>query len=221
LWDTRTANSVDTFVANSRFIARRIHKTYGREARVVYPPVDMACFTPRADKDDYYLAVSRFVPYKRLDLVVAAFARMPHRKLVVIGDGPDFARIRALATGNITLVGRQSSESLRRYLESARALVFAGEEDFGITLVEAQACATPVIAYNHGGAREIVRDGSTGVLFPEQTEESLIRSVHRFEALRLAPADLRQNAERFSIPVFCCQFAEAVENAYAQLANCL
>ncbi|MDD5351223.1 MAG: glycosyltransferase [Chthoniobacteraceae bacterium] len=221
LWDTRTANGVDTFLANSHFIARRIRKTYGREARVVYPPVDVDGFTPRSDKDEYYLAASRFVPYKRLDIVVKAFAKMPRRKLVIIGDGPEFARIRSLATPNVTLAGHQSQENLRHYLERARGFVFAGEEDFGITLVEAQACATPVIAYNHGGAREIVRDGATGILFPEQNEESLIRAIRRFEALRFDPGDLRRNAERFSIQVFRCQFADAVESAYAQLAACL
>jgi len=216
LWDTRTANGVDAFLANSHFIARRIRKTYGREARVVYPPVDVESFTARADKDDYYLTASRFVPYKRLDLVVKAFARMPRKKLVVIGDGPEFARIRSYATPNIMLVGHQSQEDLHNYMERARAFVFAGEEDFGITLVEAQACGTPVIAFCHGGAREIVQDGKTGVLFPEQSEASLLGAIEQFEACRFDASAIRRNAERFSIPVFHCQFAEAVEHAYAQ-----
>lgn len=216
LWDTRTANGVDAFLANSHFIARRIRKTYGREARVVYPPVDVEGFTARADKDDYYLTASRFVPYKRIDLVVKAFARMPRKKLVVIGDGPEFARIQSYATPNIALVGHQSQEGLRNYMERARGFVFAGEEDFGITLVEAQASGTPVIAFCHGGAREIVQDGTTGVLFQEQSEASLLRAIERFEACRFEVGAIRRNAERFSMRVFRCQFAEAVEHAYTQ-----
>ncbi|MEI8233448.1 MAG: glycosyltransferase family 4 protein [Verrucomicrobiota bacterium] len=221
LWDTRTANGVDAFLANSRFIARRIRKTYGREAQVVFPPVDVENFTPCADKDDYYLAAARFVPYKRIDLLVQAFARMPHQRLIVVGDGPEFARIRSRATPNTTLVGHQSQACLRAYLERARGFVFAGEEDFGITLVEAQACGTPVIAFGRGGAREIVQDGKTGVLFPEQTEASILQAIQRFEACRFATETLRRNADRFSIPVFRRHFAEAVESAYAQFAASL
>lgn len=215
LWDTRTANGVDTFLANSRFIARRIRKTYNRDSQVIHPPVNVDAFTPRAEKDDYYLTAARMVPYKRLDLIVKAFARMPQRRLIVIGDGPEHARIQALAPPNVTLLGHQPQNALRRHMENARAFVFAGEEDFGITLVEAQACATPVIAYRRGGAREIVCDGLTGVLFAEQHEESLIQAIRHFETLRLEPAELRRNAERFSIPVFRCQFANALDTAYA------
>jgi len=157
LWDTRTASGVDSFVANSSFIRRRIRKAYGRDSRVVFPPVDVAGFSGEAEKGDFFLAAGRMVPYKKMPLIVEAFARMPQHRLVVIGDGPDFDRCKALATPNVTLLGYQSFQELRDHMLRARGFVFAGEEDFGIMLVEAQAAGTPLVAYGNGGARDIVR----------------------------------------------------------------
>jgi glycosyltransferase involved in cell wall biosynthesis len=221
LWDARTSSGVDHFVANSEFIARRIGKVYRREARVIYPPVDTHAFTPQTQKQSFYVTASRMVPYKRVPLIVEAFAKMPDRKLVVVGDGPDFARAKALATPNVELVGYQSNEVLQRYLRDARAFVFAAEEDFGITLVEAQACGTPVIAFGKGGALETVRDidsaaKPTGVLFSEQTCEHIERAVCRFEEHReqITPSNCRANAERFSIDRFVREIAGFVEHAW-------
>ena len=220
LWDVRTAHGVDAFTANSRFIARRIRKVYGREATVIYPPVDISAFTLREDKEDFYLTASRMVPYKKIDLIVEAFSQMPEKELVVIGDGPDFQKVKAKAGGNVTLLGYQPFEELRDHMQRAKAFVFAAEEDFGIIPVEAQACGTPVIAYGKGGAVETVRgpehENPTGLFFPEQTVESLMDAVCRFEreSERFKPADCRRNAVRFSPERFREEFSSFVEKEW-------
>lgn len=208
LWDYRTANGVDYFIANSRFIARRIKKVYGREAEVIYPPVDVEGFEYCEDKDDYYLTASRMVPYKKVKLIVEAFNEMPDRKLVVIGEGPDFKKIQEIAGDNVQLLGYQPDDVLRKYMQQARAFVFAAEEDFGITPVEAQSCGTPVIAYGRGGALETVRgygqgaDDATGVFFGEQTVGSIKEAVGHFEQVSIACEACRKNAERFGVKAF-------------------
>jgi len=218
MWDLRTANGVDHFVANSEFIARRIWKVYRREAKVIYPPVDVAAFTMKEEKDDFYFTASRMVPYKKIDLIVAAFTQMPDKKLVVIGDGPDFAKIKALAGKNVELLGYQSFEVLKDYMQRARAFVFAAEEDFGITPVEAQACGTPVIAYGKGGALETVHGMEdnlpTGSFFYEQTISSVVEAVRRFEkeGTRVSAANCRNNALRFSTNNFINEFKEFVDS---------
>lgn len=221
IWDYRTAAGVDHFVANSRFIGRRIRKVYGRDSDVIYPPVDVAAFDFYEQKQDYYLTASRLVPYKRMDLIVQAFAQMPEKTLVVIGDGPDMPKLRALATPNVTLLGFQPFDQLRHHMQQAKAFVFAAEEDFGITPVEAQACGTPVIAYGKGGSLETVVDTSdsnkaTGIWFREQTVESLVHAVQRFEALPLAidPEVCRAHAERFSIERFRAEFSSYVHQRW-------
>ncbi len=152
LWDTRTANGVDGFIAISGYIARRIRKAYRRESTVLYPPVDVADFPLRREKEDFYVTASRMVPYKKVDLIVEAFSSMPDKRLVVIGDGPDLAKVRAKAGPNVELLGFASADVLRDHLQRARAFVFAAEEDFGIAPLEAQACGTPVIACGRCGA---------------------------------------------------------------------
>lgn len=220
LWDLRTANGVDRFVANSRFIGRRIWKVYRRESTVVYPPVDTSAFTLREDKEDFYLTASRLVPYKKIDLLVRAFSAMPGRRLVVIGDGPEMARIRESAGPNVTLMGYQPFEVLRDHMQRARAFVFAAEEDFGIAPVEAQACGTPVIAYGKGGALETVvgldQAEPTGVFYPEQTVEAVTAAVELFEseAHRIAPVHCRNNALRFAPEQFRQQMADVVDQAW-------
>ncbi|KQO54503.1 glycosyltransferase family 4 protein [Sphingomonas sp. Leaf257] len=205
MWDQRTANGVDCFVANSGFIATRIWKTYRREARVVYPPVDTNSFTPTgAPRGSCYLTASGLVPYKRVPMIAEAFAAMPDKKLVVVGDGPEMPALRKAAGPNVEVLGYQSHDELLRLFRSAKAFVFAAEEDFGITLVEAQACGTPVIAYGRGGALESIRgldhDQPTGVFFPEQTPASLVEAVGRFEAHadRFDATAIRDNALRFA-----------------------
>ncbi|OLL31675.1 glycosyl transferase [Burkholderia sp. SRS-W-2-2016] len=207
-WDSRSANGVDHLVANSQFIARRIKKAYQRDATVIYPPVDLAKMTVGTQKDDFYVTASRMVPYKRIDLIVQAFSKTPERKLVVIGDGPEMKRIKSVAGPNVEILGHQPSDVLVDHLRRARAFVFAAEEDFGISVVEAQACGTPVIAFGRGGALESViglpLERPTGVFFGEQTAESLLEAVGRFEANAglFDPRQCRKNAERFSTENF-------------------
>lgn len=223
MWDVRTANGVDQFVANSRYIARRVTKAYRRDAAVVYPPVDIDAFSLMPDKEDFYLTASRMVPYKKVPMIVEAFSHMPDKTLVVIGDGPEFEKARKLAAPNVRLLGYQPFNVLRDHMQRARAFVFAAEEDFGITPVEAQACGTPVIAFAKGGALETVRgatgvDKPTGVFFHEQTVEAIVRAVDEFEANR-ATFDAfacRQNAARFSVPRFVDEFRSLVEKAWGE-----
>ncbi len=217
IWDTRTANGVDRYICNSEFIARRINKVYRRNAAVIYPPVDVDSFGLCTDKENYYLAASRMVPYKKIGLIVDAFSKMPDKKLIVIGDGPDFKKIKAHAAQNVKLIGFQPTSMLRKYMQKARAFVFAAEEDFGIVPVEAQACGTPVIAYSKGGALETVVDGQTGLFFDQQTPEDLIRAVERFEQMdRLNPESIRENALRFSVQNFQDKFKTFVIDAIAE-----
>jgi glycosyltransferase involved in cell wall biosynthesis len=211
-WDTRSANGVDLFLTNSHFVSQRVDKYYRRRSIPLYPPVTLDDFRARGDKDNYYITVSRLVPYKRVDLIVEAFAQMPDRKLIVIGDGPEFERLKLKATPNIQMLGQQSFSRLRYHLENARAFVFAAEEDFGIAPVEAQACGTPVIAYGRGGALESVVEGKTGIFFEHQTPESLTEAVVRFEAIESWDTDeIRKNAERFSTARFRGEFFKIVE----------
>jgi glycosyltransferase involved in cell wall biosynthesis len=223
LWDVRTANGVDNFVANSNFIRRRIHKVYRREAQVIYPPVDVERFALKETKEDFYFTASRMVPYKKMPMIVDAFSRMPDRRLVVIGDGPDMAQCRALAGPNVQIMGYQSDEVLRDHMQRAKAFVFAAEEDFGITPIEAQACGTPVIAFGKGGALETVRGLTavkpTGLFFDEQTPESLMEAVIQFEqtgATRIQAQACRENAERFSSQRFRQEFSDFVTARWSE-----
>lgn len=223
MWDSRTAAGVDHFLCNSNFIRRRIIKTYRRDAEVLYPPVDLAAFNVKETKEDFYLTASRMVPYKKIDLIAESFSRMPDRKLVIIGDGPEMERVRAKSGKNVSVLGYQSFEVLRDHMQRAKAFVFAAEEDFGITPVEAQACGTPVIAFGKGGAVETVRDihspQATGVLFATQTVDAIVRAVETFEAhaALFTPENCRANAERFSTSLFKEAFTAYVENAAAEL----
>ncbi|VDY63103.1 GDP-mannose-dependent alpha-(1-6)-phosphatidylinositol monomannoside mannosyltransferase [Shimwellia blattae] len=204
IWDCRTANGVDHFIANSKFIARRIKKVYGRDADVIYPPVDVERFTLNEKKDDYYFTASRLVPYKRMDLIVEAFSHMPDKKLVVVGDGPEMPKLKAKATSNIDILGYQSNEVMQEHMRNAKAFVFAAEEDFGITPVEAQACGTPVIIFGKGGGLETTipygKDSPTGIIFNEQSAQAIKQAVSEFETTAdiFDPVACRQNAERFS-----------------------
>jgi glycosyltransferase involved in cell wall biosynthesis len=232
IWDYRTAAGVDHFVANSKYIARRIRKVYGRHADVVYPPVDVSKFPLRRQKDTFYLTASRLVPYKKIDLIVSAFARMPERRLVVVGDGPEADKIKSKASPNVEMLGYQPFEVLQDLMQRARAFVFAAEEDFGIIPVEAQAAGTPVIALGKGGALETVHglgaEHPTGVFFEQQTEEDLIRAVRTFEAHEgeFEPERCRDNALRFSAARFREEFSTYVAdrldefNATARTRKC-
>jgi glycosyltransferase involved in cell wall biosynthesis len=213
LWDVRTAHGVNHFVTNSRFIARRVQKVYHRDSHVIYPPVKVDAFTLETSKESFFLTASRMVPYKRMDLIVEAFSRLPQHRLVVIGDGPDFEKVRAKAGPNVQMMGFQSFEVLRDHMQRARAFVFAAEEDFGITPVEAQACGTPVIAFGKGGSLETVLEGVTGLFFQEQTVESLLEAITRFESSHFDPVQIRAHAEGFSEVRFRAEFLAFVESA--------
>jgi glycosyltransferase involved in cell wall biosynthesis len=224
--DLASAQRVDRFVANAAFIARRIAKVYRREAEVVHPPVDVRRFALREDKEDFYLAASRLVPYKCMPLIVRAFARMPGRRLVVIGDGPDMARVRAEAGPNVSVLGYAADEVLVDHMQRARALVFAAEEDFGIAPVEAQACGTPVIAFGRGGSLETVRGlGShaepTGLWFGQQSEAAIIDAVERFEAAAgaFSARACRAHAERFAPELFRARLGAIVEGAWGRFCS--
>ena len=223
VWDVRTANGVDEFVAISRFIQKRIWKVYRRESEVVYPPVDVSAFSLHEQKEDFYLTASRMVPYKKMDLIVQSFSRMPDKKLVVIGTGPDFGKIAAQAGPNVTLLGYQPFEVLRDHMQRARAFVFAAEEDFGIVAVEAQACGTPVIAYGKGGALETVRglgtDQPTGVFFTSQTPEAVVQAVETFEnnLASFDPKAVRHHAEAFGDARFRREFETCVTECWQRL----
>lgn len=225
LWDCRTANGVDGFIAISHFIKRRIWKIYRREAEVIYPPVDVESFLLNEAKEDFYLTASRMVPYKKIDLIVEAFSQMPDKKLVVIGDGPDFEKVKAKAKGNVTLVGYQPFDVLKDYMQRSKAFVFAAEEDFGIAPLEAQACGTPVIAYGKGGALETIRglnsENPTGIFFNEQSIEAIIKSVETFEEVRdkIRPQDCRENALRFSPERFREEFSFFVQRSWEDFKN--
>jgi glycosyltransferase involved in cell wall biosynthesis len=222
LWDVRTAYGVNEFVANSAFIARRIRKVYGREASVIYPPVDITAFTFKKQKDDFYLAASRMVPYKRMPMIVEAFACMPDKQLIVIGEGPELEKCRSVSASNVDILGWQPFDVLRDHMQRAKAFVFAAEEDFGITPVEAQACGTPVIAYGKGGVLEtVIQDtigkcAPTGIFYSEQTISSLQEAVKYFEQSisNYDPAFCRENALRFSCERFKVEFTRFVTSAW-------
>jgi glycosyltransferase involved in cell wall biosynthesis len=201
LWDRSSAAGIDSVIGNSRYIAERIRKVWRREAAVIHPPVDVERFSlGTAPREGHYLIAARMVPYKRVDLVAEAFRRMPGRKLIITGDGPSLPQVQAAAGGapNIEFRGHVAQAELVALTQSARAFVFAAEEDFGIGLVEAQACGTPLIAYGRGGARDIVLP-DTGVLFGAQSAEAIIAAVEAFEAGPVISAEAcRANALRFS-----------------------
>jgi glycosyltransferase involved in cell wall biosynthesis len=227
IWDMRTAAGPERMIANSAYIQKRIAKVYRRESTVIFPPVDIEGLPFCAEKDDYYLAASRMVPYKRMALIVSAFARMTGRKLVVVGDGPEMPLIRRIATPNVEILGYLDDAALRAKMTRAKAYVFAAEEDFGIMPVEAQACGTPVIAFGRGGALETVRgqdkDRPTGVFFKSQTEEAIVAAVQDFESAvdRFTPENCRDNARQFSRTKFRENFLSVVEEERRRFADAL
>ena len=216
-WDVISTNRVDHFVANSNYIAQRIKKIYNREATVIYPPVDIQNFPLEENKEDYYVAASRLVSYKKIALIVEAFNKMPNKKLKVIGEGPEMSKIVEIAKSNVEILGRKKQDEMVKILQKARALVFAADEDFGILPVEAQSCGTPVIALNRGGLKETVIDNETGVFFQKQETIDIIEAVNKFETLKFDAKVIRKNAERFSKERFEREFKEFVEQKIKNL----
>lgn len=214
-WDAVAARRVDHFVANSATTARRIQKYYRRPSTVLQPFVDAQHFVPHpAAKRDYALVASRLIPYKRVDLAVRASNELG-MPLVVSGDGPERKRLQELAGPQVRFVGRTTDDELRELYQHASVFLFPGEEDFGITPLEAMACGTPVVAYGRGGALETVVEGETGTFFPEQTVDSLVGVLRRFDGARFSPAACRARAERFSEPVFRTKWKQLVDERWA------
>lgn len=221
--DRAAADGVDVFLVNSHYVGDRVRRHYGRDFLVIPPPVDTKFFTPAGDQEpDLYVTASRHVPYKRIDRIIEAFRALPDRRLVVLGDGPQHARLVRLADGapNIRLLGERPREELRDWFRRARAFVFAADEDFGIVPLEAQACGTPVIALGKGGALETVRGEAgadrTGLFFADDTPALIADAVRRFEALDPAPSTSAcwANADRFNVARFRTDLVAAVDEAW-------
>lgn len=213
-WDYETTPRVDQFIAISKHVAQRVHDFYGREASVIYPPVETDFYTPDPliPREDFYLVLSALVPYKRLDLAIRAMSRA-NKRLIVIGEGPERKRLEKMAGPSVEFLGWRSDGDLLAYYRRARALLFPGEEDFGIVPVEMQACGGAVIGLGRGGLLETVRAGQTGVFFQEPTEQSLLEAVDTFEAQSWDPLRSRENALRFSRQRFVSELSRAIENA--------
>lgn len=219
LFDAIAGSRVDYYISNSDYVGQRIRKTYRRKATTIHPNIDISNFELCNDKQEYYLASSRLVAYKKIDTIIEAFNQMPDKKLVVIGGGPNLEAYRKLAKDNVTVMGYQPFDVLKDKMQHAKAFVFAADEDFGMIPIEAQSCGTPVIAYGHGGSLETVNSGKTGLFFNEQTPEAIVEAVNRFEAMGsqpFAPAVCRQWAEGFSEERFKREIKEFVEEKYEE-----
>ncbi len=212
-WDYAAAQRVTRFVAISSEIQGRIRTYYNRDSIVIHPPVDLHRYHPAALRDDYYLVVSRLIPYKRIDLAIEAFNRLG-RPLWIAGDGRDVERLRSMAEPNIKFLGRVPDADLPDLVARCKAFVFPGHEDFGLAPVEAQAAGRPVIAYGAGGARDTVIDGVSGVLFAEQTADALSDAVRRLDAIDFDPSAIRANAARFDLRAFKQKLGTFVEEQY-------
>ncbi|NPB03886.1 MAG: glycosyltransferase family 4 protein [Thermotogae bacterium] len=212
VWDLATAARVDVFLANSKTVASRIKRYYGREAEVIYPPVDVERFHLSEKVDNYFIVVSRLVPYKRVDVIVEAFNGLPW-KLLVVGDGPEFRKLKRIAKGNVEFLGRVRDEEVVELLSKARAFVFAAHEDFGISPVEAMASGVPVIAYGKGGVRESVEEGISGLFFYSQTPQAVREAVEEFVRREDAfdRSRIRKGAMRFSRANFKEAFKRVIE----------
>jgi glycosyltransferase involved in cell wall biosynthesis len=208
-WDYDAAQRVTLFIANSRNVQKRIRDCYGRDSVVIYPPVDVERFVLGGSdirSDDFFLVVSQLVPYKRVDLLVEAF-NLSGKKLLVIGEGPERRKLARSARPNIQFLGAQPRETVMRAMQQCTAFVFAGEEDFGIVIAEAQACGKPVIAFAEGGAQEIVQPGITGVLFEEQSADSILHAVESFDPRCFDAPTIRSSALRFGRERFQREFS--------------
>lgn len=212
MWDVLNTNRIDHIVANSECIAQRINKVYRREATVIYPPCDIQKFSLYTDKEDYYVVACRLAPYKKVDIIVEAFAQMPDKKLLVIGDGPEMDKIKSKSEKNIEFLGQKYHDDLVPYMQKAKAFVYAAVEDFGIVPVEAQACGTPVIAYAKAGVLETVEDGVSGVFFYEQKPQAIIDAVKKAETIDFDYNLVRKNSEKFSREIFEQKFQAFVDS---------
>lgn len=211
-WDIKTLDRVDYFIANSNFVQERIKKTYKKDSVVIYPPVKTDKFIFETNKEDFYLTASRLVPYKKTKLIVEAFNEMSDKKLVVIGSGEEFLSIKSIAKENIVLLGFLEEEELIKYMQKAKAFLYAAIEDFGIVPIEAMSCGTPVIALNKGGTAETVEDCITGVHFNNQTKEDIILAVHKFETKKFDYENISKLSKVYSEDRFKKEFEDFVDS---------
>ena len=196
-WDIQTLERVDFFIANSNFVKERIKRIYNREAKVIYPPVNIEKFRLYEKKEDFYLTASRLVPYKKTRLIVEVFNEMPDKQLIVIGQGEEYQIIKKIAKSNIKVLGYQPDEILINYMQRAKAFIYAAVEDFGIIPIEAMACGTPVIALNKGGTAETVINGISGILFEKQTKEDIINAIFSFEKQKFDSNIIRKSVLKY------------------------
>ena len=215
-WDFNSLDRVDYFIANSNYVAKRIKKNYNRDSVVIYPPVETEKFILKEEKKDFYLAASRLVPYKKIKLIVEAFNEMPNKKLIVIGDGEEYQSIKDIAKENIELLGYKETNEMIKYMQEAKAFVFAAIEDFGITPIEAMSCGTPVIALNEGGTAETVKDNLNGVHYKYQTKESIIEAINRFEKTKLNLKEISKSVNNYSVNRFKEEIESFVNNKINQ-----
>lgn len=221
-WDMLSSFRVDHYISNSDYVGQRIKETYRREATTIYPNIDITNFEYCDLKENFYLASSRLVSYKKIDIIIEAFNKMPDKKLIVIGGGPNLKKYQAMAKENVTIMGYQPFKILKEKMQKAKAFIFAADEDFGMIPIEAEACGTPVIAYGHGGSLETVSEGKTGLFFHEQTSNSIIEAVKKFEFLGEKPFEYiacRKWAESFSEERFKKEIKEFVESKYKEFKN--
>ncbi|MEF3313266.1 glycosyltransferase [Paenibacillus sp. GYB004] len=210
LWDQISAQRVDSYISNSHNVSHRINKYYGRESHVIHPPVSLAHLEISSRNEDFFLIVSRLIPYKRIDLVIEAFNKL-HLPLVIIGDGYDYPRLKRMAGSTITMLGYQSDEVIHEYYSKCSAAILAGEEDFGITPLEAQGHGKPVIAYGKGGALETVINGITGIYFNEPTVDSLIDALSQFRIMNFNSEDIYNHAKTFNIDRFKLEIKDFIQ----------
>jgi glycosyltransferase involved in cell wall biosynthesis len=215
-WDVSNSENVDFFIANSNYIAQRIKRIYNREATVIYPPVDIEFFSLEEQKEEYYFTASRLVLYKKTQLIVEAFNEMPHLKLIIAGEGPELKKLKEIAKSNIEFVGFVDNLKLKNLMQKAKGFVFAAEEDFGITPVEAQACGTPVIAFGKGGALETVVGNKTGIFFNEQSVQNIKEAITTFEDIKFDPKTIRENTIKFSKDRFENEIKSFVETKFKE-----
>jgi len=224
-WDAGTANRPDYYIANSKYVAKRIKKLYNKEAQVIYPPVNCSDFTIENNtKGDYYFTTSRMVPYKKINIIIEAFAKMPDKKIIVGGSGPDFNKLKKMATPNVEMVGYLDNNRLLSLIQNSKAFVFAAEEDFGIAPIEAQACGIPVIAFGRGGVLETIigafasqenmKESDTGIFYEKQTAESLINAVGFFEknSHKFNKETIRNQALKFDTKRFEAEIKQVVDS---------
>lgn len=217
-WDKSASRYPDHFVANSKTVAARIQQTYGRTAEVIHPPIDLNRFRPSPEQEDYYLVLARLISYKRIDLAIEACARLG-RRLLVIGDGPERARLMAKAPATVTFLNRVSDSEVEHYAARCRALLFPGEEDFGMAPLEVAAAGRPTIAYRAGGAAETILDGVTGIFFERQETSDLVRAIQRFEDQTWSSRVLRSHAEGFGVDVFQSRFRQFLAQVGAPITE--